>query len=226
MADSPERAIIFDFGGVFTQSEGVIAQLSGYDRLLGQPPGTLHATLYSGEAWEMASTGRLSREAYWQLAGARYEAALPAEYGALRRGLFHCEPINPAMIALAGRLHQHHPLALCSNALDDLQEVLESRADIRTLFDVVVISKVVGLRKPNPAILELTAERLGVPVGGCILIDDKARNTSVALSLGMDGIIFESVQQLTRTLIHRGLLAPDPAPDAGHLQRAQGQDAT
>ena len=206
MFDVPVQALIFDFGGVFTCSDVVVAWLREFDALLGQAPGTLINALYSGETWEMASTGQISREAYWERAGLPFETRLPAEFRRLRRGLFHVEPINEATVALARRLRACYRLALCSNALADLQEVLAERPDIRELFDTLVISWVAGLRKPNPTILSLTAERLGLPVSVCLLIDDKPRNTDVALALGMQAIVFESAVQLERELSVRGLL--------------------
>ena len=105
------------------------------------------------------------------------------------------------------RLRPRYPLALCSNALGDLQEILDSRPDIARLFEVTVISVNAGLRKPDPAILRMTADRLRLPVESCLLMDDKPRNTSVATAIGMQAIVFESTAQLERDLVACGLLA-------------------
>ena len=43
-------------------------------------------------------------------------------------------------------------------------------------FDVVVLSDQVGLRKPDPRIFELTAERLGLPAAECVFADDTEDN--------------------------------------------------
>jgi epoxide hydrolase-like predicted phosphatase len=206
MLDVSIQAFIFDFGGVFTRSDVVATWLREYDAQLGLAPGTLLNTLYSGETWEMASTGHITREVFWERAGVSFEARLPAEFGRLRQGLFHVEPINEGMVALARRLRTRYRLALCSNALVDLQEVLAERPDIRELFDALIISWVAGLRKPDPTILSLSAERLGLPISACLLIDDKPRNTNVALALGMQAIVFESVEQLEQELNARRLL--------------------
>jgi len=206
MLDGPIQAVILDFGGVFTRSDVVAKWLREYDAQLGLAPGTLMNALYSGETWEKASTGQITREVFWERAGVPFEARLPAEFGRLRRGLFHVEPINEGMVALARRLRARYHLALCSNALADLQEVLAERPDIGGLFDASIISWATGLRKPNPTILSLSAERLGVPVSACLLIDDKSRNTDVALALGMQAIVFESVEQVEQELNARGLL--------------------
>ena len=60
MSGKRTRAIVFDFGGVFTRSEVSDAQLHRYDTLLGLSPGTLRRQMHSGEAWELASTGRIT----------------------------------------------------------------------------------------------------------------------------------------------------------------------
>jgi putative hydrolase of the HAD superfamily len=200
------QAIIFDFGGVFTRSETTAVWLAGYDELLGLPGGTVQNALYSGEAWELASTGQITPSEHWERAAGPYEGRLPVDFRKLRQGLFNCESIDEEVVRLAQRLHRRYPLALCSNALTDLQEVLDSRPDIRQLFNPVIISSVVGLRKPNPAILQLTAERLALPVESCLLIDDKPRNTAVATALGMQAIVFVSAEQLANDLSKRGLL--------------------
>jgi epoxide hydrolase-like predicted phosphatase len=57
------------------------------------------------------------------------------------------------------------------------------------LFDDVVISSEVGLRKPDPAVYELAAERLGLPPAGCVFVDDLPGNLKPALALGMATVL-------------------------------------
>jgi epoxide hydrolase-like predicted phosphatase len=53
------------------------------------------------------------------------------------------------------------------------------------LFDGVVISGEVGIRKPAPEIYRLGAERIGVEPGACVFVDDLPFNLSPAADLGM-----------------------------------------
>ncbi len=205
MTDVLIRALVFDFGGVFTRSEVSQQQLRRYDEMLKLPPDTLQSALYSGEPWEQASTGRISQDVYWARAGKVYEDRLPVEFRAYRQGLFWAEPINEDMVALAQNLHRHYPLALCSNALPEIHDILAGRPDLDRLFDAKIISVAVGLRKPDPAIFRLCAQRLRLPIEACLLIDDKERNTVAAKALGMPAVVFESVAQLHRDLVARGL---------------------
>lgn len=57
-----------------------------------------------------------------------------------------------------------------------------------SLFDVVVISGEVGMRKPEPQIYELTAHKLGVAPSGCVFVDDLAPNIRGAADVGMVGV--------------------------------------
>lgn len=56
------------------------------------------------------------------------------------------------------------------------------------LFDTVVISGEVGLRKPDPAIYALAAERLGMPPEEIVFVDDLAANVRGAVEAGMVGV--------------------------------------
>lgn len=56
------------------------------------------------------------------------------------------------------------------------------------LFDVVVISGEVGLRKPDADIYLLTAGRLGVEPSRCVFVDDLRPNVRAAVEVGMTGV--------------------------------------
>lgn len=60
------------------------------------------------------------------------------------------------------------------------------------MFDVVVISGEVGMRKPDPEIYLLTVERLGLPPEACVFVDDLPGNVDAAVSLGFAGVRHET----------------------------------
>ena len=72
------------------------------------------------------------------------------------------------------------------------------------LFDEIVISGEVGLRKPDPPIFTMAAERLGLPPGECVFIDDLPGNIEAAEAVGMHGVLHEeaskTVPELERLL--------------------------
>ena len=57
------------------------------------------------------------------------------------------------------------------------------------IFDATVISGDVGLHKPQAEIYELGAERIGVPPGRCVFVDDLRENIVGAEAVGMRGIL-------------------------------------
>jgi putative hydrolase of the HAD superfamily len=62
-------------------------------------------------------------------------------------------------------------------------------AQLRELFDAIVISGQVGLHKPQPEIFELAAERLGVAPRSCVFVDDLRENCAGAEAVGMTAIL-------------------------------------
>jgi putative hydrolase of the HAD superfamily len=97
-------------------------------------------------------------------------------------------------------------LALLTNSFVEFREHIESHIDF-TLFDAVVDSSVVGLRKPEQAIYELTARTLGVSASEILYLDDFAANLEGAKAAGWRTIHFTDVgsamRELDRTLAQR-----------------------
>ena len=92
--------------------------------------------------------------------------------------------------------------ALCSNSWGSELYPVDRLAAV---FDVVVISGEVGLRKPDPAIFELTLERLGLEPASCAFVDDHPGHLQVARELGLT------------TVLHR-----EPASTIAELEKLLG----
>jgi putative hydrolase of the HAD superfamily len=67
--------------------------------------------------------------------------------------------------------------------------------DIDDLFELIVDSAFVGMRKPDPAIYTLTTDRLGVAPEACLFIDDLEVNCDAARDVGMAAVRFETTEQ-------------------------------
>ena len=63
--------------------------------------------------------------------------------------------------------------------------------DFATIFDTIVDSHEVGMRKPNPAIYQLTMDRLGATPSRTAFLDDLEANVHAANALGMHGVHVE-----------------------------------
>lgn len=93
--------------------------------------------------------------------------------------------------------------ALLTNNVREWEPLWRSKLpEIDELFEVVVDSAFVGLRKPDPAIYELTLERLGdgVRPADCVFVDDLDVNCEAARALGMTAVRFVDAEQAIREI--------------------------
>jgi epoxide hydrolase-like predicted phosphatase len=78
------------------------------------------------------------------------------------------------------------------------------RAQLAELFDGVVISGEVGIRKPAPEIYEMGANEIGLPPESCVFVDDLRFNLDPAAELGMATVHHtaapETIAELERLL--------------------------
>ncbi len=186
------KGLILDYGGVLTGNLG----------------DALNAWLEADDI-DPADFGALMRE--WLTAGAgpnpihelelgslpnadfesRLAAALVTRAGApvvaegLLGRMFEGFGEEPDMYALVLRARQAGVrTALLSNSWGNTYP----REQFAALFDVVVISSEVRLRKPDPEIYLLTARHLGLEPAECVFVDDLPPNVTGATDVGMVGI--------------------------------------
>ncbi len=69
------------------------------------------------------------------------------------------------------------------------------RDDWDQLFDAVVISGEVGMRKPEPEIYRHTLDLLGCAPGEAVFVDDLERNVRAAAALGIIGVHHRSYEE-------------------------------
>ncbi len=86
--------------------------------------------------------------------------------------------------------------ALLSNSWGD-QYLRDGWQD---MFDVVVISGEVGMRKPEAAIFEHTLSELGLPSASCVFVDDHQANIKAAAALGLVGVWHQTYEQTAAEL--------------------------
>jgi epoxide hydrolase-like predicted phosphatase len=82
------------------------------------------------------------------------------------------------------------------------------RTDWHRMFDAVVISGEVGLRKPEPEIFVLVLDRLGLQATECVFVDDLPHNVEAAARLGLVGVLHRTFAETAARL---EALFPDPA---------------
>jgi putative hydrolase of the HAD superfamily len=109
----------------------------------------------------------------------------------------HLEP-NAPMIEFVRQLRGRGVrAALLTNNVREWEPLWRAKLpEIDELFEVVVDSAFVGLRKPDPAIYELTLDRLGgIDPKRCVFLDDLDVNCEAARGLGMAAVRFENAEQ-------------------------------
>jgi epoxide hydrolase-like predicted phosphatase len=121
----------------------------------------------------------------------------PVEIDGLLTRMFAGFGPQPAMIEVVRHAKRAGLLtALLSNSWGNTYP----REGWSDLFDVVVISGEVQLRKPEPEIYRLTAARLGIAPGECVFVDDLMPNVRGAADVGMVGIHHVTPQQTIEEL--------------------------
>jgi epoxide hydrolase-like predicted phosphatase len=112
--------------------------------------------------------------------------------GLVHRMLSNLASLEPDMISMVRRARaQGVRTALLSNSWGD--HYPESLWD--GLFDEIVISGRVGMRKPDPEIFHYTCTSLGLAPGRCVMVDDMWQNVRGAVAVGMVGVLHHSYDE-------------------------------
>ena len=221
------RAVVSDFGGVLTSP-----LLHGFARIqadLGVPPeafGTALARaaaadgrnpLYEierGAITEAEFLERIERE----LADILDRPVTLREFG--ERYMAALDP-NDALFAYYRRLHQRGiRLALLTNNVREWEHLWRAKLPIDEIFETVVDSGFVGMRKPEPAIYALVLDRLGLPATDCAFVDDLDVNLDAARALGFAVVRHRETERTIAAL--DALLRP---ADGVEVRREQPGDA-
>lgn len=192
------RAVLFDFGGVFTDSPfGALAAAAAE---LGAAPEEVLEIVFgpydhdTDHPWHRLERGELplseAREAIIALGAARDIALDPIQL--LVRGLGG-KGAREAVVAHTRRLRADGlRTALVTNNAREFREGWRSLLPLDELFDAVVDSSEVGVRKPDPAIFELALREIGdVEPQAAVFLDDFHGNVAAARRLGMHGLLVE-----------------------------------
>ncbi len=107
---------------------------------------------------------------------------------------------NELLVDYLRSMKSEYKIGLLSNVGSDVMNGLFSPAEQSELFDVVVLSSDIGMTKPNPAIFEFTARKLGVLPEECVMIDDLLVNIEGARQTGMKGVVYSTVEQTRRSV--------------------------
>lgn len=185
-------ALLLDFGGVLTPSVG--RQFRDFEQDHTLPKGTIFRAMAEayGDGGDDSDIARLERG---ELPVTEFEARLAASFtqhgfevpgdGLIARLFTRMRPDGRIWEATRRLRETGVATAVLSNSWGVDAYPQELMADY---FDDVVISAEVGLRKPDPAIFRLAAERLEVAVEACVFVDDLDLNVAAARAVGLTAI--------------------------------------
>jgi putative hydrolase of the HAD superfamily len=191
------RAVVFDWGGVLTppipaliRAWATADQVDWESYLAAVGPWLTAAYESGGErnpvhALERGECTVAEFEALLAQRLVRVDGGPVRAAGMLARMLPAGQPVTVMYDLIRDVRARGLRTALLSNSWGDAGY---PRADFPALFDSVVISHEVGMRKPEPGIFLHTAASLGLPPSQCAFIDDIGFNIAAAEALGMTGI--------------------------------------
>ena len=189
---------MIDFGGVLT-TPMQDAMLRFCDELGIELQDLMRVALtaYTGGEDQLVvdfETGRISEEEFVAVFAQRLSEVTekPVEPEGLVRRIFRLEIEESMMDLVRAAREAGYRTALCSNSWGTR---LYPRERLDPIFDVIVISGEVGLRKPDPAIFELTVEKLGVDPAGCVFVDDHPGHLMPAEALGMTTVLHRTPEE-------------------------------
>lgn len=190
---NPPRAILWDFGGVILSSP--FEAFRRYEIEAGLPEDfirSLNSRNPDTNAWAKMERGEISRADFVDL----FEGEALAQGHKLdgwRVLQTISGDIRPQMVEALRRCKAAFRVACITNNMKAGEgpgmarspEKAKAVADVMQLFEHVVESSKLGLRKPDPLIYRHACELLDVPPESCIYLDDLGINLKPARAMGM-----------------------------------------
>lgn len=194
--NSDIKAVLWDFGGVFTTSPFVA--FNRYESENNLPENFIrdvNSTNPDDNAWAKFESNQVTREEFDGLFKEE-SAALGHPVPGSDVLLLLSGELRPRMVEALKKCKAHFRVGCITNnmkpAADEQAVAPQPQASpnqpIMELFDVIVESSVEGVRKPNPRIYEIACKRLDVQPSQCVFLDDLGINLKPARAMGMTTI--------------------------------------
>jgi epoxide hydrolase-like predicted phosphatase len=197
MSQRTVDAVIFDLGGVIMKNGGP----RDFTRRYPDHDPAVVAEIVMGphhldtdHQWHRLERGEITMDECRALtkdmldaAGIVATAPAPTTSG----GAFNFQ-LNDEMVAFIHDLKSAGlPVAILTNNVREFREMWWPLMDFETVFDAIVDSHEVKMRKPNPDIYHLTMDRIGATANRTAFLDDLRANVDAASALGMHGVWVE-----------------------------------
>jgi len=126
---------------------------------------------------------------------------LNMEYEDLNSAIKNGEIKDENLLEYIRELKKEYKIGLLSNvtSMDSLKSRFAEN-ELEDNFDVVVASGQIGYAKPEAEAYEITADKLGVSLSECVMIDDRDEYVNAAVGIGMKGIVYNGIDDLRKEL--------------------------
>ena len=194
------EAVIWDFGGVLTTSPfEAFARFEREHRLPIDIIRRTNAANHLENAWAKFERAEIDIETFDRLF-AEESASLGAEVRGKDVLPLLSGDLRPEMVEALRRIKKKHRTGcitnnLPANAIGSTSGRTLYIAEVMALFDHVIESAKIGLRKPDPRIYRMMVDVLGVDPKRCVYLDDLGVNLKPARDMGMTTIKVASAGQ-------------------------------
>jgi putative hydrolase of the HAD superfamily len=205
------EAVIWDFGGVLTSSP--FEAFARYETERGLPADIIRRTNAANHlenAWAKFERAEVDIEVFDQLFAAE-SLALGAEVRGRDVLPLLSGDLRPEMVGALRRIKTKFKTGcitnnLPANAIGSASGRSLYIAEVMVLFDQVIESAKIGLRKPDPRIYRMMTQALGVDPKHCVYLDDLGVNLKPAREMGMTTIkVLNAAQAITELETATGL---------------------
>jgi epoxide hydrolase-like predicted phosphatase len=192
------EAVLFDFGGVFTDSPFHAVHAYGDD--LGISAEDVTAIVFGSyeqdgdHPWHQLERGEISlenaREEILGLGQARdLQVDIYELFGKMAGNNAGADDRLPLVERVRSLKQEGYATGIITNNVAEFGEGWRSLIPVDELFDFVVDSSSVGVRKPDPRIFQLALDQLdGIAAANAVFLDDYQANVDAARALGLQAI--------------------------------------
>ena len=191
------QAILFDFNGVLTTSPFAHMAALGTDAGVdGQVVLDLMLGPYDEDtdhAWHRFERGEISAAEYGaDLFQRAQEANVQLDFGSLADMMSRLDIHDVVIERIRVLRADGYRTGLVTNNVKEASKQWREMVPVDELFDVIIDSSEVGMRKPNPAIFQHALELLGVAPERAVFLDDAPGNVAGAQAAGLHGILVDA----------------------------------
>ncbi|HEY6131471.1 MAG TPA: HAD family phosphatase [Halioglobus sp.] len=189
------KAVLFDFGGVFTDSPFRAVHAFGEELGIGaQDVTTIVFGSYEQDGnhpWHQLERGEITLEnAREQILGlSQVRVDIYELFAAMAGNNAGADDRQPLVDRVRALKRDGFQTGIVTNNIVEFGEGWRALIPVDELFDFVVDSSSVGVRKPDPRIFEIALQRLGgIAPGQVVFLDDYQANVDAARQLGLQAI--------------------------------------